>query len=56
MKIKEKVLKLLKEKGDLSVKEITDLLDVSKQAIHVAMNQLLEQEDIVKFEIGRAHV
>ncbi len=49
MKIKDKIVIALKEKGDLSVKELVDMLDVSKQAIHVAITQLLEQEIIVKF-------
>ena len=49
MIIKDKILEALKAKGDLSVKEMVDMLDVSKQAIHVALNQLLEQEIIVKF-------
>ena len=49
MKIKDKILKLLKEKGDLSVKEMVDSLDVSNQAIHISLNQLLEQEAVVKF-------
>jgi phosphoribosylpyrophosphate synthetase/predicted DNA-binding protein YlxM (UPF0122 family) len=49
MKIKDKIINLLKEKGDLSVKEISDLLDVSTQAIHIAFNQLLEAEMVVKF-------
>ena len=49
MKIKEKIETALKEKGDLSVKELVDMLHVSKQAIHIALNQLLEQDAIVKF-------
>lgn len=49
MKIKDQILLLLQEKGDLSVKEMTDHLEVSKQAIHIAINQLLEEEKIVKF-------
>lgn len=49
MKIKDKIVKQLKEKGDLSVKEMSDILDASTQAIHVAINQLLEAEIIVKF-------
>ncbi len=49
MKIKHKIEKALQEKGDLSVKELVDLLDVSKQGIHIALNQLLEEEAIVKF-------
>lgn len=49
MKIKEKILLLLREKGDLSVKEMVDIMDVSKQAIHIAIIQLLEKDLIVKF-------
>ena len=49
MKIKDKIEKALDEKGDLSVKELVDMLDVSKQAIHIALNQLLEQDIILKF-------
>ena len=49
MKIKEKIEAALKEKGDLSVKEMVDMLHVSKQAIHVAITKLLEQDSIVKF-------
>ena len=49
MKIKDKIVKLLEEKGDLSVKEISDLLDVSTQGIHIALNQLLEAETVLKF-------
>ena len=49
MKIKDKIQNALKEKGDLSVKELVDMLHVSKQAIHIAINQLLEQEIISKF-------
>jgi phosphoribosylpyrophosphate synthetase len=49
MKIKDKIIILLKEKGDLSVKEISDLLDVSTQGIHIALNQLLEAETVLKF-------
>lgn len=50
--IREEIVQLLAENGDLSVKEMVDRLDVSKQAIHSAINQLLEKEEIVKF--GRA--
>ena len=49
MKIKDKIIKLLQEKGDLSVKEIADLLEVSTQGIHIALNQLLEAEAVLKF-------
>ncbi len=49
MKIKDNIVKLLKEKGDLSVKEIADLLDASTQGIHLALNQLLDAEAVLKF-------
>jgi MarR family len=49
MKIKDKIVAALKESGDLSVKELVDSLHVSKQAIHVAINQLLEADAVVKF-------
>jgi HTH domain len=49
MKIKESILELLKTHGDLSVKELTEILDVSKQGIHVAITQLLEADAILKF-------
>ena len=51
MKIKESIVKTLENKGDLSVKEMVDVLDVSKQAIHIALNQLLEEEIVEK--LGR---
>lgn len=49
MKIKDKIIGVLLESGDLSVKEMVDKLDVSKQAIHVALVQLLDAGEIVKF-------
>ncbi|MEO8148777.1 MAG: hypothetical protein ABI723_14125 [Bacteroidia bacterium] len=49
MKIKDRIEIALKEKGDLSVKELVDILHVSKQAIHIAINQLSEQDVIIKF-------
>ncbi len=49
MMIKEKIIKLLKERNDLSVKEMIDLLHVSKQAIHKSIIQLLEADEIIKF-------
>lgn len=49
MKIKDKIIELLLESGDLSVKEIVDIMDVSKQAIHVALVQLLDADEIIKF-------
>jgi phosphoribosylpyrophosphate synthetase len=49
MKIRDKIIKILQEKGDLSVKEMSDILDVSSQAIHISINQLLDEEALVKF-------
>ena len=49
MIIKFKILEQLKIKGDLSVKELSDILEVSTQGIHLAINQLLESESIIKF-------
>ena len=51
LKIKDKIIELLTEHGDLSVKEMVDILDVSKQAIHVALVQLLESDIVIK--LGR---
>lgn len=47
--VREKIAQLLAEKGDLSVKEMVDRLEVSKQAIHNAINQLMDKGEIVKF-------
>ena len=49
MKIKDKIIGLLLDSGDLSVKEMVDIMDVSKQAIHIALVQLLEADEIVKY-------
>ncbi|MET4080791.1 DeoR/GlpR family transcriptional regulator of sugar metabolism [Pedobacter sp. UYP30] len=49
MTVAQKVVKFLEEKGDLSVKELVDLTDASKQAIHLSINQLLENNTVVKF-------
>ena len=51
MIIKDKILELLKVKRELSVKELTDQLFVSKQAIHLALIVLLNEELVEK--IGR---
>ena len=48
MKIKDKIIKLLRDRGDLSVKEMIDLLHVSKQAIHKSINQLQEASLVIK--------
>ena len=49
MKVKDRIISFLKDKGDLSVKELIDLLHVSKQAIHKSIVQLTEAGEIVKF-------
>ena len=51
MKIKEKILTLFESQKDLTIKEITDSLLVSKQALHLAMNQLIENSQVIK--LGR---
>ncbi|NUQ26558.1 MAG: winged helix-turn-helix transcriptional regulator [Saprospiraceae bacterium] len=50
--IKKSILRLLAENGELSVKEMVDRLEVSKQAIHIAINQLMEKGTVIK--LGRA--
>ncbi len=49
MTVRESIKKLLEDKGDLSVKEMTDLLEVSKQAIHKSILLLIEAGEITKF-------
>ncbi len=49
MNTKEKILHLFKSTKDLSVKEIVDKLMVSKQGVHLALNQLLEEKKVQKF-------
>lgn len=51
MKIKERILNLFGTQKDLTIKEITDSLLVSKQAVHLAMNQLVESNLVVR--LGR---
>jgi predicted transcriptional regulator len=51
MKIKDQILKLFESSNELSVKEITDELLVTKQAVHYVLNQLLEEKKIEK--LGR---
>jgi DeoR/GlpR family transcriptional regulator of sugar metabolism len=48
MKIRDKIKKLLQQHGELSVKEMIDLLHVSKQAIHKSITQLLEANEVLK--------
>lgn len=49
MSIKDRIQALLEEKGELSVKEMTGLMGVSKQGIHFALKQLLGSGEIEKF-------
>ena len=51
MTIKEHILILFEQTGDLSIKEIVDKLMVSKPAVHYAMNQLLDEGKVQR--IGR---
>ena len=51
MSAKENILKLLQENKEISVKEITDILHVSKQMAHIVLNQLMEQGTVYK--LGR---
>lgn len=49
MTIKNSILNLFSQSNDLSIKEIVDTLLVSKQAVHYAINQLLEEQKVEKF-------
>jgi dimeric dUTPase (all-alpha-NTP-PPase superfamily) len=51
MTIKERIIELLGEVGEISVKELVDRLDVTKQSIHLVMNQLLAEGRVQK--LGR---
>lgn len=52
MSIKSKILALFETSNELSVKEIVDKLNASKQMVHTVLNQLLEDKIIEK--LGRA--
>ena len=49
MSVKTDILTLFESQKELSVKEITDKLNVSKQMVHLVMKELLEQETVEKF-------
>ncbi len=51
MTIKDKIILLFKTEKELSVKEITNKLSVSKQMIHLVLNKLIEKKQIQK--LGR---
>jgi len=48
---KEAIIKLFEQDSELTVKEITDRLLVSKQMVHLVLNQLLEKGIVIK--LGR---
>lgn len=52
MTSKEKLTTLFKEIPELSVKEITEKLGISKQRIHLILNRLVEERVIIK--LGKA--
>ena len=51
MSVKSNILTLFKQTKELSIKEVTDKLQVSKQMVHLAMNQLLSENVVEK--LGR---
>jgi hypothetical protein len=51
MTIKESIIEVLAAKGEISVKELVDQLEVSKQSIHLALNQLIAEANVEK--LGR---
>ncbi len=52
MSVKSQVLALFEKSKELSVKEIVDMLDASKQMVHIVLNQLVEDKILEK--LGRA--
>lgn len=51
MTVKEKIVQLFKENSEWTVHELTDKLGASKQMVHIALNQLVELEQLQK--LGR---
>ena len=49
MTVKEKIITLFEQNNELSVKEITDTLLVSKQMVHIALNSLMAENKVVKY-------
>lgn len=49
MTVKEHILKLFKSEHELTVKEITDKLGVSKQMVHLVLKRLLDDNIVEKF-------
>ena len=52
MSVKTDATKLFETRNELTVKEITDNLGVSKQMVHITLNQLMEENFLEK--LGRA--
>ncbi|MDX2362098.1 MAG: hypothetical protein QNK23_14920 [Crocinitomicaceae bacterium] len=48
MKVRDKILTLFVEEKELTVKEIIHKLDVSKQMVHLVLNDLLESDHVEK--------
>jgi predicted ArsR family transcriptional regulator len=48
MKIKEKIVLLFEQKKELTVSEIVNELFVSKQMVHLVLNNLMENDFIEK--------
>lgn len=49
MTIKEKIIRLFERNNELSVKEITDNLLVSKQMVHLVLTKQMEENKVVKY-------
>ena len=49
MSVKSNILKLFLVNNELTVKEIVDKLDVSKQMVHLVLTMLLEENTVQKF-------
>ncbi len=49
MTIRDKIVRLFQQNNELSVKEITDNLLVSKQMVHLVLAKLLEENKVVKY-------
>ena len=48
MNIKDKILQLLEERKELSAKEISDELEVSRQSVHSVLKNFLEERLVIK--------
>jgi hypothetical protein len=48
MSVKEKILQLFESSNELTIKEMVDKLDISKQMAHIVVNQLREENKLEK--------